>query len=71
MIMKGGENLTQYRTYEEDWNHKEDISITRAICGGNIDKEKLRESLRKKRRRPENMWLPFTIFLRSIIDNNR
>lgn len=65
--------MTQYRTFEEDWNYKEDISNICVICGNNIDKEKLRESLRKKHAnaKPENFWLPFTIFLRSIIDNER
>ena len=63
--------MTEYRTYEEDWNYKEDICTICAICGGNIDKEKLRESLRKKHSKPEKVWLPFTIFLRSIIDNER
>jgi len=63
--------LTQYRTYEEDWNNREDIGNICVLCGGNIDKEKLRESLRKKHAKPENVWLPFTIFLRSMIDNDR
>ena len=63
--------MTQYRTYEEDWNLKEDISTICAICGDNIHKEKLRQSLRKKHTKPENIWLQYTIFLRSIIDNHR
>ena len=70
-MKKGGGNMTVYRTYEEDWNYKEDLSTICAICGGNIDKEKLREAFRKKRAKLENVWLPFTIFLRSIIDNER
>ena len=70
-MKKGGGNMTVYRTYEEDWNYKEDFSTICAICGGNIDKEKLREALRKKHAKLENVWLPFTIFLRSIIDNER
>jgi hypothetical protein len=63
--------MTQYRTFEEDWNHKEDISDICIICGNNIDKEKLRESLRRMHAKTENVWLPFTIFLRSILDNER
>ncbi len=63
--------MTQYRTYEEDWDNKEDISDICVICGTNIDKEKLREARRRKLAKLDNTWLPFTIFLRSIIDNER
>ncbi len=63
--------MTQYRTYEEDWDHREDISDICTICGTIIDKEKLREAHRRKLSKPVNIWLPFTIFLRSIIDNER
>ena len=70
-MKNGGGNMTQYRTFEEDWDHKEDISTICAICGSNIDKEKLREVRRKKLAKTVNIWLPFTIFLRSMIDNDR
>ena len=63
--------MTQYRTYEEDWDHVEDICNICAIYGNNINKEKLREVRRKKLSKLGNTWLPFTIFLRSIIDNER
>ena len=63
--------MTQFRTYEEDWDHREDISTMCAICGSYINKEKLREARRKKLIKPVNTWLPFTIFLRSILDNER
>ena len=71
-MKKGGGNMTQYRTFEEDWDYQEeDITRICVICGEKIDKEKLRKALRKKHAKPENVWLPFTILLRSIIDNER
>jgi len=63
--------MTQYRTYEEDWDHEEDTSSNWAICGSKIDKERLRKAHRKKKVDLVYMWLSFTIFLGRIIDSER
>ena len=41
--------MTEYRTYEEDWDHREDPKATCAMCGDIIDKKKLKASLLKNK----------------------